>query len=82
MVNAEVLKAPTGWVIGAYAAAPSRAGWDPHDEARFYEALAELPGFAGFEVPFADALHKVDEPWLIDHLPDDASIVVTTARHI
>ena len=69
----------TGWIVGAYAAAPSRAGWNPADEASFYNALADLPGVVGFEVPFADTLHKVDEDWLLAQLSSDVDIVVTTA---
>lgn len=72
-------KATTGWIVGAYAAAPSRTGWNPADEAAFYNALVNLPGVVGFEVPFADTLHKADEGWLLSHLPPDADIVVTTA---
>jgi len=69
----------TGWIVGAYAAAPSRTGWNPADETAFYNALADLPGVVGFEVPFADTLHKVDEDWLLAQLRPDADIVVTTA---
>lgn len=68
-----------GWIVGAYAAAPSRVGWDAGDEAAFYDGIAELPGVVGFEVPFADTLHRVDEDWLLAHLRSDAAIVVTTA---
>ncbi|WP_167139311.1 DUF4862 family protein [Diaminobutyricimonas sp. TR449] len=68
-----------GWLVGAYAAAPSRNGWDPDLESHFFDALANLPGVTGFELPFADTLHKFDEPWLFDQLPRDTSVVVTTA---
>ena len=53
---------------------------NPADEASFYNALADLPGVVGFEVPFADTLHKVDEDWLLAQ-PELRllDIVVTTA---
>lgn len=79
IVDSEHENASTGWIVGAYAAAPSRIGWDPREEAAFYDALADLPGVVGFEVPFADTLHKVDEGWLLAQLRPDVSIVVTAA---
>lgn len=76
----DTASAPTGWLVGAYAAAPSRVGWDQDDEAEFYEALWALPGVVGLELPWASgAFHARDERWLLEHLPDVSQIVVTTA---
>lgn len=80
-VEEQIIRAQpsNGWLIGAYAAAPSRMAWHPADEARYFDALADLPGVVGFEIPFTDALHKFDEQWLFDQLRPESTIVVTTA---
>ncbi|WP_144720972.1 DUF4862 family protein [Agrococcus jejuensis] len=72
--------ASTGWLVGAYAAAPSRIGWDPDAERRFLDALGALPGVVGLELPWAHgAFHLRDEGWMLERIPSDAQIVVTTA---
>lgn len=68
----------TGFFVGAYAAAPSLAGWNPSAERRFLKSVVELDGVSGLEVPFTGALHKDDEPWFLQHLPEQADFVVTT----
>lgn len=69
-----------GWLVGAYAAAPSRVSWDPNVEAAFFDSLFALPGVIGLELPWkGNAFHLRDERWLLDQLPDDANIVLTTA---
>ncbi|NUL46436.1 DUF4862 family protein [Cellulosimicrobium funkei] len=68
---------PTPLVIGAYSAAPSKSGWDPQQEKRYFDALSSLPGVTGYEVPFTETLHKYDENWLFDNLRHDSDIVVT-----
>lgn len=64
--------------VGAYAAAPSLAGWDPVAEGNFLAAVLALDGVAGLEVPFTGKLHKDDEAWFLRQLPEDARFVVTT----
>lgn len=64
--------------MGAYAAAPSLAGWDPAAEGRFLASVLELDGVAGPEVPFTGQLHKDDEAWFLQQLPERAEFVVTT----
>jgi len=64
--------------VGAYAAAPSLAGWDPVAEGNFLAAVLALDGVAGLEVPFTGKLHKDDEAWFLRQLPQDARFVVTT----
>lgn len=77
---ADAAEARAGWLVGAYAAAPSRTAWDPPIEAAFLDAIWTLPGVVGLELPWkAGAFHGHDERWLLEHLPDDAQIVVTTA---
>lgn len=72
--------APAGWLVGAYAAAPSRNWWDPDDEHAFLRALWDREDVAGLELPWkAASFHARDEGWMLDRLPDDARIVVTTA---
>ncbi|GAA2175922.1 DUF4862 family protein [Agrococcus versicolor] len=72
--------APTGWLVGAYAASPSRIGWDAGAERTYLDAVRAMPGVVGLEIPWTGAgLHLHDEPWLLAWLPADAQIVVTTA---
>lgn len=64
--------------VGAYAAAPSLSGWNPSDEEKFLTSVLALNGVAGLEVPFTDKLHKYDEAWFLQKLPEHAQFVVTT----
>lgn len=64
--------------VGAYAAAPSLSGWNPSDENKFLASVLALDGVAGLEVPFTDKLHKYDEAWFLQQLPEHAQFVVTT----
>jgi hypothetical protein len=64
--------------VGAYAAAPSLSGWNPRDEENFLASVLALDGVAGLEVPFTDKLHKYDEEWFLQQLPEHAQFVVTT----
>ncbi|MHC6594348.1 DUF4862 family protein [Arthrobacter sp. C152] len=70
--------APEGFFIGAYAAAPALAGWDPAAEAAFLQSVLELDGAAGLELPYAGTLHKYDEDWLFRRLPAGARFILTT----
>lgn len=69
--------APT-FFIGAYAAAPSLNGWDPSAEAKFLHSVLNLKGVAGLEVPYTNALHKYDEKWFLQQLPQHANFILTT----
>lgn len=66
-----------GWLVGAYAAAPSRTGGDLAAEAAFLDAIDELPGVAGLELPFDEALHPIDEGWLLRRLDPATQVVIT-----
>jgi hypothetical protein len=68
----------SSFFVGAYAAAPSLTNWNPAMEATFLTRVLGLEGVAGLEVPFNGTLHKDDEPWFLNHLPNDAEYVVTT----
>ena len=65
------------WIIGAYAASPTRWGWDVNDECRFLDGVVELPGVSGLEVPFTGELHKYDEAWFLSWLPAHLDVVLT-----
>jgi hypothetical protein len=69
---------PANIFVGAYAAAPSLSGWHPNDEEKFLASVLALDGVAGLEVPFTDKLHKYDEAWFLQQLPEHAQFVVTT----
>ncbi|MBD1540479.1 DUF4862 family protein [Arthrobacter sp. S13_S34] len=69
---------PKHLFVGAYAAAPSHTGWNPNDEEKFLASVLALDGVAGLEVPFTDKLHKYDEAWFLQQLPEHAQFVVTT----
>lgn len=64
--------------VGAYAAAPSLSGWKPNDEEEFLTSVLALDGVAGLEIPFTGKLHKYDEAWFLQRLPEHAQFVVTT----
>lgn len=68
----------TGYFVGAYAAAPSLTTWNPSAEGRFLRSVMELEGVAGLEVPFTGVLHKDNEEWFLQQLPEQADCVVTT----
>lgn len=66
-----------GYVVGAYAASPTAAGWDPALDAEYYEALASDPRIAAFETPWNGSLHVQDEDWLLAHFPPQLGAVLT-----
>jgi hypothetical protein len=71
-----------GYVVGAYAASPTLAGWDERLEADFYETLASDPRIGALELPWAGALHPHDEDWLFAHLPARFDVVLTDVGHV
>lgn len=72
--------APTGWIVGAYAAAPSRDHWDKDAELRFYSAVLTAPHVVGLELPWRfGSFHGHDEQWLFTMIPERSQLVVTTA---
>ncbi len=64
------------YIVGAYAASPTAAAWDPELEAQYLAQVAALPGFRGLELPFTGVLHR-DEQWLLDHLGREWDLVLT-----
>lgn len=75
--------APTGWLVGAYASAPSRDGWEPTSEWAFYDRIWRLPGVSGVELPWRrGAWHDRDEPTLLASIPPESQIVITTAPDV
>ncbi len=77
-----------GYVVGAYAASPTAAVWDPDVEAVYYTSLAADERIGAFEVPWTGNLHAQDEEWFFAHFPqrlgavftDVARVFITVAR--
>jgi hypothetical protein len=70
------------YVVGAYAASPTLAGWDGRREADFYETLASDPRIGALEVPWSGALHPHDEDWFFRHLPARFEVVLTDVGYV
>lgn len=66
-----------GWVVGAYAASPTRFGWDEPAEREYLEGIYRQPDVSALEVPFIETLHKFDEDWFLSHYPNDLEMVIT-----
>jgi hypothetical protein len=64
------------YIVGAYAASPTAASWDPTTEAAYFASLAAIPGLRGLELPFAGTLHR-DEDWLLSNLDPSWDLVIT-----
>jgi Domain of unknown function (DUF4862) len=56
------------YFVGAYAASPNTAGWDPALEAQYYDRLRALPHVKGLEHPFVGTLHPHDDAWFVRHI--------------
>ncbi|MFE1595730.1 DUF4862 family protein [Nocardia sp. NPDC058705] len=69
-------RVPDGWLISAYVAAPPV--WDRGEHARYYDAIAELDGVAGFEIPFSGSLHPHDEAWFLRRVTARHAYTITT----
>ena len=65
------------YIVGAYAASPTAAIWDPVAESAYLEQVAALPTFGGLELPYAGSLHH-DESWLMANLNPSWDLVLTT----
>lgn len=66
-----------GWVVGAYAASPTRFGWNEPAEREYLEGIYRQPDVAALEVPFIETLHKFDESWFLSGYPEKLKIIVT-----
>ncbi|GAA3909721.1 DUF4862 family protein [Microbacterium invictum] len=64
-------------LISAYAASPAHTDWDPALEHELLDALCALPGVAGLEVPWLNALHPHDTEWFLTHVPAGARLALT-----
>jgi hypothetical protein len=65
------------YFLGAYAAAPKSAAYDPALESRYFAEVRKLPGLAGLELPFTGALHPHDVGALLANLKPEWSYVLT-----
>ena len=70
-----------GLVVGAYASSPTAQGWDPAVESGYLARLAEVAGIRGLELPWLEALHPHDEPWLLAALPCRWQVVLTSVGY-
>jgi hypothetical protein len=66
-----------GWIIGAYAASPTRDGWLENEEEEFLNGIYGLKNLSGLEVPFSESIHKFDEDWFIKRFPSHLQLVLT-----
>jgi hypothetical protein len=71
------VSAPSGYVVGAYAASPALRSWDPDLELGYLTLLARDPRIGALELPWAGALHAHDEDWLLGHWPAGLGAVLT-----
>ena len=65
------------YFVGAYAASPNTATWDPELEAHYYARLRALPNVKGLEHPFLGSLHPHDDAWFISHIDPKWRFVFT-----
>jgi hypothetical protein len=65
------------YYLGAYAAAPKPATYDPALEQRYFAELRKLPGLLGLELPFYGTLHPHDVGALLANLKPEWSYVLT-----
>lgn len=68
----------TGWILSAYAASPTLAGFGLDAEAEYLDRVTQLPGIAGLELPFSGRLHPIDEEWFLRRAPRQCRYTVTT----
>lgn len=66
-----------GLIVGAYAASPAHAVWDPAFEGEFFAGLDGLSGIRGLELPWLGSVHPHDDAWLLDNVPRRFENVVT-----
>ncbi|GAA4491814.1 DUF4862 family protein [Microbacterium panaciterrae] len=65
-------------LVGAYAASPAHARWDPRAEAEFFDGLDGLDDVGGLELPWLGSLHPHDDAWLLAHFPRRFDAVLTS----
>lgn len=65
-------------IVGAYAASPAHARWDPAAEEEFFEGLEGIPEVRGLELPWTGSLHPHDDDWLHRHFPRRFDAVLTS----
>lgn len=64
--------------VGAYAASPAHAQWDPAAERAFFEGLAAVPDVRGLELPWTGSVHPHDDDWLYANYPRGFDAVLTS----
>ncbi|GAB6856375.1 DUF4862 family protein [Microbacterium xylanilyticum] len=65
-------------IVGAYAASPGHARWDPAAEQEFFEGLEAIPEVRGLELPWTGSVHPHDDRWLHTHFPRRFDAVLTS----
>lgn len=63
--------------LGAYAASPCHAAWDPAAEGAYYAGLRRLD-LAGLEHPYYGRLHRFDDAWFLEQLDPAWTLALTT----
>lgn len=65
------------YVVSAYPASPAHSNWNPDVEREFFNSLSKDSRIGALELPWLGSLHPHDDAWLIKHLPEDFSAVIT-----
>lgn len=63
--------------VGAYAASPSLAGWDPVTEADYLHRVLALEGVRGLETPWPGLPDAFDLAWVSQAIPSSCDLVIT-----
>lgn len=66
-----------GVVVGAYAASPAHAKWDPGAETAFFAGVAAIDGVSALELPWTGSIHPHDDAWLHANFPSGLRAVIT-----
>lgn len=67
-----------GYIIGAYAIAPSTEKWHKDLETQFYKKLRAIDNIVGIEHPFTGRLHAYDDDWFLENIDKDWQFIFTS----
>lgn len=67
--------------VGAYAASPALAHWDPAVEREYLSRVLEVDGVRGLELPWPGLPGAYDFAWQVQASPDAADLVITDIGH-
>lgn len=66
------------YFVGAYATAPSTAGWDENLETLYFQQLKEINYIKGIEHPFVGKLHPHDDDWFLANIDSNWQFIFTS----